>query len=81
MKNFFRGLAFWLLFIIILTALLQQMNKKQEVRDLPYSTFKQMIKDDRVIKVVIDTKNNGISGKFYDESRNDEQWVSRCKRL
>ncbi len=71
-----KGLAFWVLLIIGLTALSQQMGKKKEVVDLPYSTFKQMIKVDRVIKVVIESKNNSISGKYYDDSKKEADFRS-----
>ncbi|MBI5554395.1 MAG: ATP-dependent metallopeptidase FtsH/Yme1/Tma family protein [Elusimicrobia bacterium] len=66
-----KGLSFWVLLIIGLTALSQQLGKKQQVTDLPYSAFKQMIKIDRVIKVVIDNKNNSLSGKYYDEEKKE----------
>lgn len=74
MKNFIKGLAFWVLLIIGLTALSQQIGKKQQAVDLPYSTFKQLIKGDKVISVIIDTKNNSISGKFYDDSKKEAEF-------
>ncbi|MDD5132169.1 MAG: ATP-dependent metallopeptidase FtsH/Yme1/Tma family protein, partial [bacterium] len=74
MKNFLKGLAFWVLLIIGLTALSQQIGKKQQAVDLPYSTFKQLIKGDRVISVIIDTKNNAITGKFYDDGKKEAEF-------
>ncbi len=74
MKNFMKGLAFWILLIIGLTALSQQIGKKQQAVDLPYSTFKQLIKSDRVISAVIEAKNNIITGKFYDDSKKEAEF-------
>ncbi|MDD5491526.1 MAG: ATP-dependent zinc metalloprotease FtsH [bacterium] len=74
MKNFMKGLAFWILLIIGLTALSQQLSKKEQVADLPYSTFKQMIKSDRVISAVIENKNNIITGKYYDDAKKEAEF-------
>ncbi len=74
MKNFMKGLAFWVLLIIGLTALSQQIGKKEQAVDLPYSTFKQLIKSDRVISAVIEAKNNIITGKFYDDSKKEAEF-------
>lgn len=74
MKNFMKGLAFWILLIIGLTALSQQIGKKEQTVDLPYSTFKQLIKSDRVISAVIEAKNNIITGKFYDDGKKEAEF-------
>ena len=68
MKNFMRGLAFWVLIIIAAVFISQQMSQQKKVVDLPYSTFKQLIKANQVLEVVI--RNNMITGIYNEDNKN-----------
>jgi cell division protease FtsH len=68
MNTFMRGLAFWVLIIIAAVFISQQMSQQKKVVDLPYSTFKQLIKSNHVQEVII--RNTMITGIYAEDNKN-----------
>lgn len=65
----FRWLALWLLIIIGAVFISQQLARQQAIIDLPYSSFKELVKGGKVSVVMI--KENLISGKYFDEKNKE----------
>ncbi len=67
MKNFMRGLAFWILIFMAGVFLWQQLGQQKKIVDLPYSSLKQLISAERVSDIII--RNNMITGTYLDDKK------------
>lgn len=56
------GFAFWIVLFVILLVFMQSSRKGGQKEDIPYSTFKQSIKDGKIANVVVSP--DAIEGEF-----------------
>ncbi|MDD5021245.1 MAG: ATP-dependent zinc metalloprotease FtsH [Endomicrobiaceae bacterium] len=56
------GFAFWIVLFVILLVFMQSSRKGTNKEDIPYSTFKQSIKDGKISNVIVSP--NEIEGEF-----------------
>ncbi len=67
-KNEFKQLLSWMIIIFLLFLFVRNMRNFQEVKEVPYSEFKQLVKSGTIQEVKI--RNDIIQGKFFDVSAN-----------
>jgi len=63
-KNEFKQLISWVMVIFLIFLFIRGMKDFQEVRDIPYSDFKQMVRNESIKEIKI--KTDIILGKYID---------------
>ena len=58
------GILFWIILFIILFVFMQNSTKKSNIEEMPYSQFKQSIKEGKIINAVV--TEDIIEGEFTD---------------
>lgn len=71
-KNNSWGFLFWIALFIILLVFMQNSGKRSNIENMPYSQFKQSIKEGKVINAVITA--DLIEGEFTDKEGNTKKF-------
>ena len=66
------GFAFWIILFIILLIFMQNSTKKSNIEEMPYSQFKQSVKEGKVINAVV--TQDLIEGEFTDKEGNTKKF-------
>ena len=62
------GIVFWVILAVVLLIFMQNATKKSAVEEMPYSQFKQSVKEGKVINAVV--TSDLIEGEFTDAEGN-----------
>lgn len=66
------GFAFWIILFIILLIFMQNSTKKSNIEEMPYSQFKQSVKEGKIINAVV--TQDLIEGEFTDKEGNTKKF-------
>ena len=66
------GIIFWILMFVILFAFIQNSTKKSNTEEMPYSQFKQSVKEGKIINAVVTPEL--IEGEFTDNEGNQKKF-------
>jgi cell division protease FtsH len=66
------GILVWLILGVMLLALMQNSTKKSNIEDMPYSQFKQSVKEGKIINAVVTPEL--IEGEFTDKEGNQKKF-------
>jgi cell division protease FtsH len=67
MKKIFKSLTVWTLIIIGAWMLASVMTTNQNVKNINYSDFKRLLKENRISKVIV--RSNAIKGEFLENNK------------
>ncbi len=66
------GFAFWIVLAAILLIFMQNSTKKSNIEEMPYSQFKQSVKEGKIINAVVTPEL--IEGEFTDKEGNQKKF-------
>lgn len=66
------GFAFWIILAAILLIFMQNSTKKSNIEEMPYSQFKQSVKEGKIINAVVTPEL--IEGEFTDKEGNQKKF-------
>jgi cell division protease FtsH len=66
------GFLFWVALFIILLVFMQNSGKRSNIQEMPYSQFKQSIKEGKIINAVV--TSDLIEGEFTDKEGNPKKF-------